>query len=85
MEKWEKGTIKEGKLKKCIIVCPAMNTYMWDHPITEVQVDILKSWGYEVVGPIAKKMMCGDIGNGAMAEVKDIVSFVMSKYKIAIG
>jgi phosphopantothenoylcysteine decarboxylase len=57
---------------------------MWDHPITEIQLTILKSWGYEIIGPISKKMMCGDIGNGAMAEVKDIINFILNKFEIHI-
>jgi phosphopantothenoylcysteine decarboxylase len=71
----------ENMLKKPIIICPSMNVQMWNHPITEAQLNILKSWGYEVVGPIPKKMMCGEVGNGAMAEVKDIASFVISRFK----
>lgn len=32
-----------------------------------------------MLGPVSKKMMCGDIGNGAMSEVKDIVEYIMKK------
>ena len=45
-----------------VYVCPAMNTFMWEHPFTRRQLDILRSIGYEVVGPIGKKLACGDIG-----------------------
>lgn len=58
-----------------------MNTMMWDHPITEAQLKILKGWGYEMLGPIVKKMMCGDFGNGAMSEVEDIVKYMLGKLK----
>lgn len=56
-----------------------MNTYMWEHPITSEQISKLQEWGYEVVGPVPKRMMCGDFGNGALAEVKDIVQYVKNK------
>lgn len=72
----------EHLLKYPIIVCPSMNILMWDHPITKTQLNILKHWGYDVVGPISKKMMCGDIGNGAMSEVKDIVEFLLDKFEV---
>lgn len=45
-----------------VYVFPAMNTFMWNHPFTYKQLDILKSIGYEVVGPIGKQLACGDIG-----------------------
>jgi phosphopantothenoylcysteine decarboxylase len=66
MEKSNRGNENENKLKTPIIVCPAMNTFMWNHPLTEVQIKILQNWGYEIVGPIDKKLICGDVGNGAM-------------------
>lgn len=31
------------------------------------------------MGPVPKRMMCGDFGNGALAEVKDIVQYVINK------
>lgn len=52
-----------------------MNTHMYDHPITAVHLNTIKSF-YEkcvIVSPISKKLACGDVGMGAMAEVSDIV------------
>lgn len=45
-----------------VLVCPAMNTHMWDHPFTLRQLDILKTLDYQVVGPIGKLLACGDLG-----------------------
>lgn len=50
-----------------------MNTKMYRHPITEKQINILKSWGYQEIPVIEKTLMCGDCGLGAMAEVSTIV------------
>lgn len=60
-------------MSKPLLFCPAMNTRMWNHPITSKQIAALKEWGYEEIPPINKKLMCGDTGVGAMAEVDTIV------------
>ncbi|XP_028287023.1 phosphopantothenoylcysteine decarboxylase [Parambassis ranga] len=59
-----------------LLFCPAMNTAMWLHPITAQQVSKLKEFGYVEIPCIAKKLVCGDEGKGAMAEVSTIVSIV---------
>ncbi|XP_047246136.1 phosphopantothenoylcysteine decarboxylase [Girardinichthys multiradiatus] len=59
-----------------LLFCPAMNTAMWLHPITAQQVSRLKEFGYVEIPCISKKLVCGDEGKGAMAEVSTIVSFV---------
>ncbi|KAM9815793.1 phosphopantothenoylcysteine decarboxylase isoform 2-T2 [Syngnathus typhle] len=43
-----------------LLFCPAMNTAMWQHPITAQQVDRLKEFGYVEIPCIAKKLVCGD-------------------------
>jgi phosphopantothenoylcysteine decarboxylase len=50
-----------AKTRTCV-VCPAMNTQMYLHPITEVQLAQLKAWGYAVIDPIIKTLICGDTG-----------------------
>ncbi|XP_045892374.1 phosphopantothenoylcysteine decarboxylase isoform X2 [Micropterus dolomieu] len=59
-----------------LLFCPAMNTAMWQHPITAQQVSRLTEFGYVEIPCIAKKLVCGDEGKGAMAEVSTIVSVV---------
>lgn len=39
-----------------------MNTLMYLHPLTAQHVASLKALGYEVHGPIAKRLACGDLG-----------------------
>lgn len=58
---------------KPILVCPAMNPTMWHHPVTLTQLHILKEYGYHIIDPIEKKVICGDVGLGAMAEPATIV------------
>ena len=59
------------------IVAPAMNTMMYEHPITDLQLkylqDTLKA---KVLPTVLKKLMCGDEGYGAMIDVQTIVKEV---------
>lgn len=55
-----------------------MNTAMWEHKFTARHLDVCTSeLGYQIVPPVAKKLACGDIGVGAMAEVPTIVGAVV--------
>lgn len=61
--------------KPCLIA-PAMNTFMWTHPVTKAQIETLRSWGYTEIPCVEKVLMCNDKGLGAMAEPETIVDFV---------
>jgi phosphopantothenoylcysteine decarboxylase len=55
-----------------------MNTAMWDHIFTSRHLAVCTDeLGYQIVPPVAKKLACGDIGVGAMAEVPTIVGAVV--------
>lgn len=69
-------TVRAWDLKKPLLFCPAMNTLMWEHPITSEQVERLINLGYTNVPPIKKTLACKDTGIGAMAEVTSIVAIV---------
>ncbi|KAI9189479.1 hypothetical protein H9P43_000912 [Blastocladiella emersonii ATCC 22665] len=62
---------------KPVWVAPAMNTAMWEHPATADHLATLQRWGYRVIDPISKKLACGDIGTGAMAEPATIAATVL--------
>ncbi|KAF8621402.1 hypothetical protein AX15_007814 [Amanita polypyramis BW_CC] len=62
-------------------VFPAMNTFMYEHPLTAEHLRIVREViGYQVVGPIGKNLACGDVGLGAMTEWLDIVKIVVDKF-----
>ncbi|KAI0357537.1 flavoprotein [Trametes cingulata] len=62
---------------------PAMNTLMYEHPLTEQHLRTVREIiGYTVVGPIGKKLACGDVGLGAMTEWRDIVQIVVDKFRL---
>ncbi|CAN8187981.1 unnamed protein product [Coccothraustes coccothraustes] len=68
--------IRAWDLSKPLLFCPAMNTAMWEHPITARHVEQLKAFGYVEIPCVVKKLVCGDEGRGAMAEVWTIVERV---------
>lgn len=68
--------VRAWDLQKPLLFCPAMNTAMWDHPITAEQIKCLHKFGYIEIECIEKTLMCGDKGLGAMAEVSTILEKV---------
>uniref|UniRef100_V9L514 Phosphopantothenoylcysteine decarboxylase n=1 Tax=Callorhinchus milii TaxID=7868 RepID=V9L514_CALMI len=72
----ETCVVRAWDMKRPLLFCPAMNTAMWEHPITATQIETLKCFGYIEIPCIAKKLACGDEGYGAMAEVCTIVEKV---------
>ncbi|XP_035755286.1 phosphopantothenoylcysteine decarboxylase isoform X3 [Egretta garzetta] len=52
--------IRAWDLSKPLLFCPAMNTAMWEHPITAQQVEQLKGFGYTEIPCVVKKLVCGD-------------------------
>src|SRR5580700_9106658 len=59
---------------KPVLVAPAMNVRMWNHPATQRNVAALKSDGVHFVGPRDGEMACGEFGPGRMAEPLEIVA-----------
>ncbi len=59
---------------KCpVMVVPAMNENMWDHPATQHNVQVLTSRGVEVLMPAEGELACGVTGKGRMPEPDVIV------------
>ena len=59
---------------KRVLVAPAMNVRMWQHPATRRNVAQLADDGVLFVGPTEGAMACGEFGPGRMAEVPDIIA-----------
>jgi len=53
---------------KEIILAPAMNVRMWEHPTTKINLKKLKDFGYKVIGPDIGDMACGEYGEGKMSD-----------------
>ncbi len=61
---------------KRVLVAPAMNVRMWEHPATQRNAAVLKGDGVLFAGPVDGAMACGEFGPGRMAEVPEIVAAV---------
>ena len=58
------------------IVCPAMNTNMYENENTVENIERLKKQGYKIIEPISGRLACGDVGKGKMAEPETIVKAI---------
>ena len=61
---------------KPVLIVPAMNVRMWNHPATQRNLATLKGDGVLICGPEEGPMACGEFGPGRMSEVADIVAAV---------
>ena len=59
---------------KPVLIAPAMNVRMWDHPATRRNLATLRADGVHVVGPDEGEMACGEFGPGRMAEPAAILA-----------
>lgn len=57
-----------------VLVAPAMNTTMWEHPATQRNLDQLRADGVHITEPDAGEMACGTIGPGRLSEPDRIVA-----------
>jgi len=55
-----------------LLVAPAMNTRMWEHPAVVANIDVLRNRGVEIVGPEHGELAEGEVGPGRMAEPETI-------------
>jgi phosphopantothenoylcysteine decarboxylase/phosphopantothenate--cysteine ligase len=59
-----------------VLMAPAMNVRMWEHPTTQRNLATLKADGVAFVGPDAGEMACGEYGPGRMAEPEAIMAAI---------
>ncbi|MBI1300019.1 MAG: bifunctional phosphopantothenoylcysteine decarboxylase/phosphopantothenate--cysteine ligase CoaBC [Alphaproteobacteria bacterium] len=63
---------------KPVMVAPAMNPEMWNHPATQENLKTLEKRGIQIVGPNAGEMACGETGKGRMSEPQEIFDAITS-------
>jgi phosphopantothenoylcysteine decarboxylase/phosphopantothenate--cysteine ligase len=61
-----------------VLVAPAMNVNMWEHPATQANLEILRQRGVRVVEPGTGSLACGMVGAGRMAEPDAIADAVLN-------
>ena len=90
---WDFGHGNSSPLNqlKPIFLAPAMNTIMWNHPLTHRQLSGIQSFSTSspsqvvIVEPKKEsKLACGEIGAGAMADVSDIILAVKNHFGINV-
>ncbi len=59
------------------ILCPAMNTAMWEQPVTQRNLRWLADLQrHAIVAPTEKRLACGDVGVGGLADIDDILAAI---------
>lgn len=56
-----------------VLICPAMNAKMYEHPVTQRNLSTLRELGYHILPPEAGSLACKEEGTGRLAEIADIV------------
>jgi len=57
-----------------VLLCPAMNTAMWQHPATVHNLEVLKGRGHTVLDPDAGPLACGTVGPGRLPDPERIAA-----------
>ena len=65
-----------------ILVAPAMNQQMWQHPSVKLNLQTLTDYDYEIIQPASGEQACGDIGEGRLPEPEQLLEYV--QYFIAM-
>jgi phosphopantothenoylcysteine decarboxylase/phosphopantothenate--cysteine ligase len=61
-----------------LIIAPAMESAMWEHPATRANVETLRSRDVTFVGPVSGRLASGAEGEGRMSDVDDIVAAILA-------
>ena len=59
------------------LIAPAMNTNMYENPVTQDNLAILRRYGWEVMEPASGRLACGAVGKGKMPEPETIVEHIL--------
>ena len=60
-----------------VLIAPAMNTNMYENPVVQRNINILKELGYNFIEPESGRLACGDTGKGKLASPETIVDDVV--------
>lgn len=59
------------------LVAPAMNTNMFENPVTQDNLDVLRRYGWEVIAPATGRLACGAVGAGKMPEPETLIQHIL--------
>ena len=66
-----------------LLVAPAMESAMWEHPATRANVEMLRSRRVRFIGPVSGRLASGAEGEGRMADVADVVEATLARLRDA--
>ena len=58
------------------LAAPAMNTKMYENPVTQDNLDILRKYGWSIIEPASGRLACGAVGKGKMPEPEELLEYV---------
>ena len=58
------------------VICPAMNTQMYENPITQENLQRCRDLGYAILEPAVGQLACGETGKGKLCDLQDILDYV---------
>ena len=59
------------------LISPAMNTNMYENPVTQDNLDILRKYGWNVISPASGRLACGAVGAGKLPEPEELVQHIL--------
>lgn len=59
------------------LIAPAMNTHMYENPVTQDNLTALRHYGWEVIEPASGRLACGAVGKGKMPEPEQLVQHIL--------
>ena len=59
------------------LIAPAMNTKMFENPVTQDNLDILRRYGWEVIAPASGRLACGAVGTGKLPEPEQLLQHIL--------
>lgn len=59
------------------LIAPAMNTNMYENPVTQDNLDILRKYGWDVISPASGRLACGAVGAGKLPEPEELLQHIL--------
>ena len=59
------------------LIAPAMNTNMYENPVTQDNLKILEKYGWQVITPASGRLACGAVGAGKLPEPEELLQYIL--------
>lgn len=65
------------------LIAPAMNTNMYENPVTQDNLELLRKYGWQVITPASGRLACGAVGAGKLPEPEDLLQHILREIGMA--